>query len=109
MWRWERQSKPKERVFWSIICCLGIQGWGGESGDEVQGIKNSGQWGVTGWPPEPFGAISAQLFVCELVLGTHCGHCIIHLCTSYTCILYQVEGFLSILSAVWRESRVGGR
>lgn len=42
-----------------------------------------------------------------LVLGTHCGDCSIHFCTSF--ISYQLEGFLSVRSTVWREGRVGGR
>lgn len=60
MWRWESKSKPR-RVSWTTICCLGIQGWGGESRDEAQHIKNSGQWGVTEWPRELYGAILAQI------------------------------------------------
>lgn len=39
------------------ICCLGTQGWGGDTGDKRQGLENSGQWGVTGWSREPRCAI----------------------------------------------------
>lgn len=34
---------------------------GGESKDEGQDIKNTGQWGVTGWPKELCGAIATQI------------------------------------------------
>lgn len=44
-----------------------------------------------------------------LVCDTHCGDGSIHLCTIYASTLYQEEGFLNVLSAFWREGRVGGR
>lgn len=30
------------------ICCLGTQGWGGDTRDNSQGLENSGQWGGQG-------------------------------------------------------------
>ena len=44
-----------------------------------------------------------------LVLDTHCGDSSIHLHTIYISTLYQAEGFLSVLSAFWREGRAGDR
>lgn len=36
-------------------------------------------------------------------MDTHCGDCGIYL------LVYQVEGFLGVWSAFWRQGRVGGR
>lgn len=72
-------------------------------------LRHKEQWSVgSHWVAK--GAVWCHSFLAfrlGLVLGTHCGDCSIHFCTSF--ILYQVEGFLSVWSAFWREGRVGGR
>lgn len=55
------------------------------------------------WPREPCHAILAQLLGWAVALDTHCGDCGIYL------LVYQVEGFLGVWSAFWRQGRVGGR
>lgn len=93
---------------WSIICCLGIQGRGGQW---KQGSRHKEQWSVgRHWVAK--GAMWCHLRPAlrwGLVLGTHREDCSVHLFTIYIATLYQADDFLSLFSTFWREGRVGGR